>query len=361
MKKTALAVALICPMLLSGCGTEIDDTAYVVAIGVDKAEEGYNFTFAIGDPGSINGGGGEGEKGDSNTLILKESQGDNIFTAGDAVGAAIGQRINFSHGELIVFSEAVASDGVEILLDAITRNLDQRPKLVPVVSSGEAREVVSAIKPEFEGNPEKYLKKIFESEISPVSANVDNRKLLSRIKNPDAGVIIPRVAKADGGIATDSVAVFKGGRLVSVAEDVYPCRLIQGTPGSISYDVANYGTLLLTNRSKPKISVKCGDTVDVDVNICLTATLQAMSDSTGQEHLIKTVSAELENRVQNLLLRSAAEWGVDMFAFERYAKSNFLTLQKWQNYNWQEKYKTARFNVGIDIVPEKTTLIRGGT
>ncbi|MBE7013024.1 MAG: hypothetical protein E7416_03005, partial [Ruminococcaceae bacterium] len=269
--------------------------------------------------------------------------------------------INFSHGELIVFSEAVASDGVEILLDAITRNLDQRPKLVPVVSSGEAREVVGAIKPEFEGNPEKYLKKIFESETSPVSANVDNRKLLSRIKNPDAGVIIPRVAKADGGIATDSVAVFKGGRLVSVAEDVYPCRLIQGTPGSISYDVANYGTLLLTNRSKPKISVKCGDTVDVDVNICLTATLQAMSDSTGQEHLIKTVSAELENRVQNLLLRSAAEWGVDMFAFERYAKSNFLTLQKWQNYNWQEKYKTARFNVGIDIVPEKTTLIRGGT
>ena len=69
MKVKAIAYIIASLTLLSGCGgEEIDDTAYVVAIGVDRSEgETYEFTFAIGNPGSINGDGG----GDTNVVITE--------------------------------------------------------------------------------------------------------------------------------------------------------------------------------------------------------------------------------------------------------------------------------------------------
>jgi len=355
MKKIMVTAAVIlCLTTLTGCGgREIDDMAYVVAIGVDSNEKGgYSFTLAIGNPGSISG-----EGGDENVLILESAEGDNIFTAGEAIGTKTGQMVNFSHAELMVFSESVSLNGVDKFLDGITRNLNQRPKLVPITAKDSAGKVIGAIHSQFEGNPEKYLKKIFESSI--VSTNIDGRRFLSRTKILDGGVAIPRSAEYGGTITVDAMSVFDGDRAVGVFNDIFAYKLLCGEVKGISYDLSGGGTLILTRRKEPSIKISCEDIPKIDIFLTLSSTVAAVSADTDKAQLRLDAGQELEKRIYDLLKYSSADVHLDFLGLYKYARGNFLTWQDWDLYNWREKYPSASFNVNVEILPEKTGLIRG--
>lgn len=353
MRRVILTVVL-CLAVLCGCGSgrEIDDMAYVVAIGVDESQEGlYGFTFAIGNPDSINGG-------ESDELLIMEYQtGANIFTAGDAVSARIGQEINFSHAELLVFSDAVATQGVADFLDGLTRNLNQRPKLIPAVSESTAQEALESVNSKFEGNPEKYLKKIFESESSPVSTGIDIRTFLCRTKNAHTGTALPRVS-IDDGIVVNAMSVFDGEYLVGTFDNVEAYKLFDGRPENISYDINGMGSVMLTQRVKPDISVICGEVPHIDITVYLDATVAAIGEGITKDNLYSAVEASIRERVTNLLNYSR-DTGVDIFGFDRYGRKCFLIWSDWETYNWREMYKKAEFNLNVEIKPEKTGLIKG--
>ncbi len=362
MKKTLLITTIIfCLAILSGCGgSEIDDMAYVVAIGIDEeVSGGYEFTFAIGNPGSINGGGGENAgSGDSNVLIFESQSGSSIFAAGDAVSARIGQLINFSHAELLVFSESVAADGVEIFLDGLTRNLSQRPKLVPTVAATTAKETLEAINSQFEGNPEKYLKKVFESDSSPVSTDIDSRDFFCQVKSTDSGSAVPRISATDG-ISVGSMSVFDGDHLVGAFDDILAYKLLCGMAEDMSYDMGDMGSLILAQRANPKISVVCGDVPQIYITVTLDATVASIDDATAKDQLYSAVEEALESRLYNLLSYSSGDVGIDIFGFDKYGRGSFLTWEEWQEYNWREGYKNAVFNLDVVLKAEKTGLIKG--
>ena len=159
MKKIIVLIFVLQALLISGCGgKEIDDMAFVVAVGVDKGETGYDYTFAIGDPKSIGGGGKGAEGGDSNVLVIKKQSGENIFSAGERVGNVIGQKVNFSHCELVVMSEQVAKEGIYKFADALMRHLNQRPKFVPAVCSLPADKTLESINSELSACRQERIK-----------------------------------------------------------------------------------------------------------------------------------------------------------------------------------------------------------
>ena len=61
MKKTLKFIAITAvSFLLSSCvGEEPNDIGYITALGIDKAEDGYNYTIQFANPTKISGGASE--------------------------------------------------------------------------------------------------------------------------------------------------------------------------------------------------------------------------------------------------------------------------------------------------------------
>ena len=52
--------------------------------------------------------------------------------------------------------------------------------------------------------------------------------------------------------------------------------------------------------------------------------------------------------MKNFLYKTSKEYGCDINCFYRIVKQKFLTIPEYDNYNWEEMYKKADFNVEID-------------
>ncbi len=56
----------------------------------------------------------------------------------------------------------------------------------------------------------------------------------------------------------------------------------------------------------------------------------------------------LTSQMKAFLYKTSREYGCDINGFYRLVKQKFLTIPKYNNYNWEEKYKHAEFNIHID-------------
>lgn len=343
---------LIFAIFLSGCGREIDDTAYVVAIGVDKGVETYDFTFAIANPNNV---GGDDGKGDS--LIFVSASGEDVFTAGETVGSLLGQKVNFSHSEVIVFSTAVAEEGVCVLSSSLIRSLSQRPKIIPAIALASARETIEAISPHIENNPERYLTKLFEGRENSFIQPMDNRQFLARMKSERRGAVIPCIAVADDGIKINSVAFMQGDKVAGFTEDMYSSALVMGDGGTISYPVSG-GSLRLNQSTNPKITVECAESPVINIKIPLAASLQTLSPGMSRETMTDICEKEIAGNIRSIL-EYTSHLGADVFAIDRYAGKEFLTTDAFAAYGWADKYKKAAFNVSVEISSSGTSLMKG--
>ena len=346
-----LPLMFVIVTLISGCGREIEDTAYVVAIGVDKSVDAYDFTFAIANPRVVGGDEAEGAP-----LMFVTASGTDIFTAGATIEGILGDSVNFSHSEVIVFSSAVAEDGVYSLSSSLVRNLSQRPKIIPVISETDAGTVIKSMSPSTESNPERYLTKLLEDKDTAKISSGDNRQLLARTVSGDWGILVPRISPTDAGIEITSLAIMQGGMMIGVTEDIYSPSLMWGN-GKMTYPVSD-GSLLLEQRRLPKVTVTCGDAPIINIEIPLSATLQTLPQGMSREEMTDVCEAFLARRVNDFLEYTTSQ-GADVFALGKYGRMQFHTLDAFSAYSWAERYKDATFNVTIDISPSGTSLMKG--
>lgn len=350
--KKLLPIVLLLAISLSGCGREVDDTAYVVAIGVDRADTDYDFTFAIANPDVI-----AAEDGEGKPLMFIAVSGKDIFSACEKAEGMIGEMMNLSHSEVIVFSSAVAGEGTDNLTSSLLRNLRQRPKIIPIVAEGEAGETVRAISSDIEGNPERYLAKLLEGKDGTSIRAMDSRKVLARMKSRFYGTVVPCVAVSDNSIRVSAISLMKDGKEVGKTDDIYSAALIMGSGDTVSFSVLG-GSLRLKQRAKPEVSVNYSPNPIINIKIPLTATLQALPEGVSREEMTDVCVKEISRDITELLQYSAF-LGADVFALGKYAGRDFLTLSAFADYNWRDKYKTATFNVSVEISFSGTSLVKG--
>lgn len=56
----------------------------------------------------------------------------------------------------------------------------------------------------------------------------------------------------------------------------------------------------------------------------------------------------MTSKMKDYLYKTSREYGSDINGFYRLVKQKFLTIPEYENYNWEEKYKQADFNIEID-------------
>ncbi|MBR5154945.1 MAG: Ger(x)C family spore germination protein [Clostridia bacterium] len=176
-----ILAAIFATTSLSGCydSREIDETAYIVALGIDSEnQKSYNYTFQLANPLEMSGGGAENESGgspDSSVQNFVVSAPD-FYIAKNQLNNFLSKTIDMSHLKLIVFSKTLDDDGFLNHSQFLIHEREVRPHTLVAVASESAGDFIKKVKPTLEANTAKYyeLMSIRSDNIYAPSTNISD-------------------------------------------------------------------------------------------------------------------------------------------------------------------------------------------
>lgn len=369
-KKFAILIFLfLAPsIILTGCydSREVDNMAYVTAIGVDKGtNENLKFTLQFAVPLNISGGIETGEKseGGKSPLDNMTIEADTLYSAIDYANNSISKQVNVAHCKLLVFSDELAKEGLNKYSNMLLKGKDFRPNTFVAASIGEAGEYLKHISSQLELNPTRYYELIFDKEYSAFTPTTYIKDYLSNSESQEIETVMPLalVVTDETGENPQSqingMAIFKDNKMVGTAtgEETTLYKMLNGTYHHSHFTIQtqdNKTVYALTQNRKPKINVTLkGDTPNISVWLDLSGELIS-----AQEAVLKNtqeseaeVIAVLESQAEDFLKKTATIYDSDIIGFGKYAKRNFWTESEWNDYRWNEKYQNAEFNVQVNF------------
>jgi len=164
MRRAAIVVlGLSLVMSCSGCWDriELEDVAWVQAIGFDKEPSGFvTATLEMSIPRTLGGAaaaGGIPSQPHHATISLLTRTG---IEALDLAGLALGRRVSLVHCIMYVFSEDLARSDLRSLLGAIIRNPQVRGSAFVAVCRGRAEDVLRLLISPLEISPSRFIETI---------------------------------------------------------------------------------------------------------------------------------------------------------------------------------------------------------
>ncbi|MEG1880476.1 MAG: GerAB/ArcD/ProY family transporter, partial [Oscillospiraceae bacterium] len=272
MKKvgTAMLVAILC-VVLTGChdAQEIEETAYIIAIGVDTGNEfPYRYTFQFANPlatgenmaemkkpeeseESENSGNSEKvEKTENKSVNNITVEAENFYIAWNELGSFIGKSSNMSHIKLIVFSEDIAALGVMNHAKLLMNEREIRPNTNVCISTGSAKEMLKNIKPTLEISTIKYYELLLENDRVPYAPIVELRELVNKISDPEIDAVLPLINNSE----LCGMGIFKDEKMVKIL-DGNQAQIYKLIEGKVLNQYMKIGdtTLNISTRQKSKI------------------------------------------------------------------------------------------------------------
>ncbi len=388
---------------LYGCSDaeEPDSLGYVVAIGIDKAENKearYDITIQFANPVKISGGASqEGGKGGKESIKNITVTAPSIYSAVNVANHIVSKVFTLSHTKVVVFSEDIAKEGVKDILETIGRSSDIRPNTYFTVSKCSAKEFLESVNPETEVNPTRYYTMLFENEFSGFIPQNKSQDFYFFANTSEKNPVLPlsSTSKKKG---TDNfnetgyqyrLEDFSAGEIPSEKTEVQIIGMAIfdkdkyiGEMGDIETEIYNLLTgkykssyvtyffsqspkdpitVLQQQNKRPKIKVDTsGDVPKISLNIYVEADFTSSTPEMAvEEHLdefAREASEDLKREIENFLTKTK-DMKADIVGFGSYAKRNFLDQAGFDKYNWKEKYPAAEIDVNVDFQVRRTGLV----
>lgn len=151
-----LFILVICPLLLTGCydKNELDNLAYVIALGVDIGEDkNLNITYQIAIPLNIAGENSNAGKENFTTYTVSAPS---LYSANSVVNSITTKEINLSHIKIVIYSEELARSDLAGHINSLISNVDIRPKTAVAICRGKAEDFLNEVAPILESSPARY-------------------------------------------------------------------------------------------------------------------------------------------------------------------------------------------------------------
>lgn len=384
-------ILLINLIMLSGCydARGIEDLAYVTALGIDIEKNGMlSVTFQISIPSS----GSDSESSQSNKTQNTTVQCSTIDSGISLVNSYISKQINLSHCKVIVFSEKIASQGLDNYIDTLANNIEIRPNCNIIISRCDAKTFIEKATPSIETLTARYYEVALKSsEYTGYTTTTEFADFVNNLKssfiqatailggvntgenevNSTPYVGIDSSYKADetpisdsNNVETFGTAVFYTDKYVGelngfeticfllITNKIDTCTISVPNPSEENSII----DLSVRKDKNPKIKV---DFIDgkphISINLYLEAhglTLNKSVDYTSLEtmHKLETSSEEfLKDKINAFLYKTSTEFNSDICGFGKYALSKYLTWDEWEKSNWIDNYKNSTFDVKVDL------------
>lgn len=189
-----VAAALLLFPLLAGCWDrrELEELAFVLALGLDRAPQGIEVSAMLAIPNRMAGGGGGdadggGGGGEENVVAVTSIAAPTIPEAMNLLNAYTSRAISLEHAKVLVVGRELAErQGLGEVLDFLDRNRAIRATMAVAISQGTAQQLLSRLHPRIERDPHRFLEFLplldRETGLIPHSARFND--LLAATENP---------------------------------------------------------------------------------------------------------------------------------------------------------------------------------
>ncbi len=400
-----LLLAVIC--ILTGCWdqSELEDTAYVIGLGLDPSKDKgkIKVTMLIANPevGSMQGGGGSNEK--AKEVISFDAN--DFLTAKGTANAVISRTISYELLKIIIVSEEFAKEPmlVTTLYDAL-RDKEIRLDSFLAVSKEKAHEYFLRNKPRMETRPHKYFEFMIDHGIE--NGLIPDSTLFRFFKTIEGGSDLflamytstnreknPEIKGEDEYVAGElnvtgdlddtqflGSAVFKNGkmidklsgqqtRIINTLDDTTNIEgILMSTPDLFSNKKEKMAfRLLKTENNKVKMNLKGAKpkieiTVPFAIEVLANPSMVNFKDDKNQHKLKQKLTVFLSEGMEEVLKKSQTELKGAPYPLSVYARRYFATIKEYQAFNWPQAFIEADITVKskIDIVDygKQTTKIK---
>lgn len=384
-------------IFLSGCydKKELEQQAYVIAIGVDKGEKenSYRFTYQIANPevGSTIGGGGSKEPASEIITIT----GTDFITSTTTANTSVSKSITLDHTKVLVISEELAKSEEFIrVMQAAQRVTQIRRQVNVIVSKESAEKFLQSVKPKLETRPHKFYQLIINRSTETGIVPESNIHRFFQITEGDADLFLAIYAtteKADEAEQKDEAAedgykageipkeggnpvqfmgsaVFKEGqmidtldgqetRLALVMDNTLEIRDLLSTyqdPVKEEYRVsADFSKKMAT---EVKIDYKKNGITKINVRVPFQVEVLAIPSLVPysqkpdlREKLKDSIEEELEKKAEKLVKKAQEDYGSDPFYWSLYVRDEFASVKEYEKADWNKKiWPNAQVTINFD-------------
>ncbi len=395
MKKiSCFLLIVILSFSLCGCfdAVEIDETAYVIALGIDKAEDdGYTYTFQLSAPlatmsseGST--GGAESKDGENPTVRNISITAPDFYIARNMTNNFLSKRVDMSHLKLIVFSRSVDSDGFLRHSQFMLKEREVRPHTAVALASTLAEDYLKSINPELEANTAKYYELMALRSNNVYSPTKRLSDFVDEIKSGSGVSVLPvayptteaqpqtLTTKNELWVGTETaqiksgragfrgMAIFKDGEVAGLTngDDAMIfnilCRDIKSCTIAVKNPFADNS--LITFRLV--VPHKAMYSVDNSKKPCHIVVSQGFSIEflggslpegfTSHENLYYYADSVITQRFSEYFYTLSNGYRADVMNIGNYFKKNFHTQSAWEGFDWESTFQSAEFEVDIYFI-----------
>ena len=387
-----LIILLLLGFYTSYNSLKIDNLAFVVAIGIDRGNSDNNLkiSFQIAKPSSMSES--NSEKG--TTTVINTVETTSISSATNLMNSYIEKQINFSHCRLVVFSEAVASDGISDIIYTLANNVQVRPSTNIIISKTDAKYYLENSTTNLESLPVKYydifpnssrytgyisdstLGDFYNALNSDVyepfgilggvfDSNEDSLELYAPKYPLDYGNIKANKSPITGNRGAENIglAVFKGDKIIGELNAIETVcfsiitNQIDGFFVTIEdpKNTNKYIDLYIYHNGNTTKNVKIvNNTPYITINCKFDGKIYSMKedvnylDSEVLEEISENASKYIETEMYNYLYKTSKKFKSDITGFGISSRINFLTTKDFENFNWADNYQNSFFKVNCD-------------
>ena len=352
----------------------IDNSAFAIAIGIDKSDSNklkVTFEFLAPSP--------SGEGSVETTPVLNSVDCSSITNGINLMNAYLGRKVNLSHCKLIIFSEELAKEGISDEVYSLINEVQIRPSANIVVSKCNTKYYIENSVPSLENLIPKYYE-IFPntSEYTGYTCNATIgdffNALVCNYCSPYAilGGIDESPITGERETQNIGLAVFKNAELVGELNAIETICFLNLKESVDSFLVSIPDPQEANSKIDIYLTPNTTHNIDVDfvngapyVKMKLEFSGKIYSMSRDSQYLnidvLNSISNScnnyLESQFSSYLYKTSTVFESDINGLGSFALSKFATTTEFDNYNWLNNYKNCTFDVEVNTVIDSGFLL----
>lgn len=409
--KVLVILMVLFSLLPLGCWDyqEIDETAFVLVLGLDKGKENkLTVTAQIAVPRNLGGSalsGMGGAGGQTETTEVVSVEAPTFSAALNMMNAFVNRRISLKHVKSVVFSEELAREGTLTYLAVIGRFPEFRRSVFIAVARGiSARELLESNKPVFESNPAKYVElatlaarftafsplqpqfhyfynAAHSQGADPVGILVATKRQTPQGEGPplqgtwrSEGDYYSGELPRTGGNTPELIgaALFKGDILVGEinGDEMTGLMILRNTfeqafvstPDPLEPELMTAVNVHM--YTAPTIKIDVSEPIPkIYIKVMLEGDVLGIQSHSNFEdprfrYLLENALAQRIKLDIIKLLQKTQDLGVDSAWLGKKAKKHFLTTKQWEDYHWKEVFPQAPIEVEVIVNLRRFGLMR---
>ncbi|MGE5415357.1 MAG: Ger(x)C family spore germination protein [Acidobacteriota bacterium] len=407
MPRILLIVTLCFLIMASGTGCwdsrEIDDWAYVYAIGVDKGvADKIRFSILIptykGPIGGASSSGGSTGPSKSDFKVISIDC-PTLYAGVNLINCALARTLNYTHAKYMVVSEDIAKEGVGPFVNGMRRTRQIRRIMHFIVVRGEASKFLDELSPTIGTAVSKSLESMMNQEgMTGLFDDTTFGDIINSMKSTkgqtscvlgalnDLSHYLPEGSKPPKIIPSGDYyagelpirgvdkpeylgsVLFRGDKLVGELNGD-ETRVMLMARGEF-----NRGTMALpdpqkpdmmvaldvSQQKKPDVRITFKDGVPlIHLKVFLEANMTNLQSDVNYENeklkpVLEGVYKEYIKKKLDETIAKCQRVDSDVFRFGDQASMQFLTIQEWEKYDWLSQFKEAQITTAVGFTIRRT-------